>query len=66
LHAEQRILVSKDEDFLILAARPGDQGRLVWVRLGNCRNPALLASFDRSRQALLEALTSGQRVIEIR
>ena len=38
---EGRILVSKDEDFVYLSTRPGDAGRLVWVRLGNCRNAAL-------------------------
>jgi predicted nuclease of predicted toxin-antitoxin system len=63
---EGRIVVTKDEDFLLLATRPGDQGRMIWVRLGNCRNPALLAAFDRTRDALLRAIASGQRVIELR
>lgn len=30
-------MISKDEDLLFLANRPGDKGRLVWVRLGDCR-----------------------------
>lgn len=64
--ADERIVVSKDEDFLLLASRPGDRGRLIWVRLGNCRNAALLAAFDRTRDALLQAAASGQRVIELR
>jgi|SRR5580765_8761992 len=64
--AEQWVVVSKDEDFILLASRPGDAGRVVWVRLGNCRNAALLAAFDGARDALLQALTSGQRVIELR
>jgi len=63
---EGRIVISKDEDFVVLAARIGDSGRLIWVRLGNCRNVALLASFDRAREALLAAIDAGQRVIEIR
>jgi predicted nuclease of predicted toxin-antitoxin system len=63
---ENRIVVSKDEDFIFLANRPGDQGRLIWVRLGNCRNPALLAAFDRAREALLRALGTGQRIVELR
>lgn len=64
--AEDRIVASKDEDFLILASRPGDNGRFIWVRLGNCRNSALISSFDQAREAPLGAITSGQRVIELR
>ena len=64
--AEGRIVVSKDEDFLLLAARPCDAGRMIWVRLGNCRNVALLSAFDRTRDPLLRAIASGQRIIELR
>jgi predicted nuclease of predicted toxin-antitoxin system len=64
--AEDRIVVTKDEDFLVLARRPADRGRMIWVRLGNCRNAALLAAFDRMRDVLLQAIASGQRVIELR
>jgi predicted nuclease of predicted toxin-antitoxin system len=55
-----------DEDFVLLACRPGETGSLVWVRLGNCRNQSLIAAFDRVHDKLAEALASGQRVIEIR
>jgi len=64
--AHGQIVVTKDEDFLLLASRPNDTGRMIWVRLGNCRNPFLLAAFDRTREALLQAIASGQRVIELR
>jgi len=64
--ADVRIVISKDEDFLLLASRPGDLGRMIWVRIGNCRNPALLAAFDRTREPLLQAILSGQRIIELR
>jgi predicted nuclease of predicted toxin-antitoxin system len=60
------VVVSKDEDFVFLANRPSDRGRLVWVRLGNCRNAALVAAFDRTLDTVVEALASGQRIIEIR
>jgi predicted nuclease of predicted toxin-antitoxin system len=49
--AEDRIVVSKDKDFLLLASRPGDTGRMIWVRIGNCRNTALLPAFDRARHS---------------
>jgi predicted nuclease of predicted toxin-antitoxin system len=40
------IVISKDEDFLHLANRMGDTGRLLWVRIGNCRKQTLLQAFD--------------------
>jgi predicted nuclease of predicted toxin-antitoxin system len=64
--AAAQVVVSKDEDFVFLANRPGDAGRLVWVRLGNCRNPALLTAFDRVHDNLIRALESGERIVEIR
>ncbi|MCC6682107.1 MAG: DUF5615 family PIN-like protein [Phycisphaeraceae bacterium] len=59
-------LVSKDEDFVFLANRPGDTGRLIWVRLGNCRNAALIEAFDRMLDEMLKALSGDQRIVEIR
>ena len=60
------VVISKDGDFVALAARPGDVGRLLWVRLGNCRNLALLAAFDRLHDNIIAAFDAGQRIVEIR
>lgn len=62
----QIALISKDEDFIFLAAHPGDTGRLVWVRLGNCRNVPLLEAFDRAHDEIVFAFESDQRVVELR
>ena len=62
----KQIVVSKDEDFIYLANRPGDVGRLIWVRIGNCRNLALIAAFDRVHDDIVSAIESGQRIVEIR
>lgn len=64
--SQNRALVSKDEDFLHLANRPGATGAFVWVRLGNCRKQVLLAAFERALPALVTALDEGQRVVEVR
>lgn len=64
--SQGRALVSKDQDFLHLANRPGAVGAFVWVRLGNCRKQALLAAFERTLPALVAALEEGHRVIEVR
>jgi len=63
--SDARIIVSKDEDFLYLANQPGDAGRFLWVRLGNCRNDALLTAFDRSFDTIVAAFDSGQTVVEL-
>ena len=64
--AQERIIISKDEDFLYLASRPKATIRLLWVRLGNCRTPALLEAFDRLRPMIESSLEAGDRIIEIR
>jgi predicted nuclease of predicted toxin-antitoxin system len=60
------ILVSKDADFLHLANRPDEKGFLLWVRIGNCRNQALLNSFDLALPGLRTAFLSGDRIVELR
>ncbi|MEE4238145.1 MAG: DUF5615 family PIN-like protein [Anderseniella sp.] len=64
--AHGRVLVSKDQDFLHLATRPGLATPFVWVRLGNCRKQALLAAFDALLLQVLTALAEGRLVIELR
>ena len=63
--ADARIVVSKDEDFLYLANQSGDAGRFLWVRLGNCRNDALIAAFSSSSDTIVAAFDSGQSVVEL-
>jgi len=64
--SEGRVLISKDDDFAFLAKRPGDAGQLIWVRLGNCRNPVLIAAFDRTLASIEACLNAGQRIVEVR
>jgi predicted nuclease of predicted toxin-antitoxin system len=63
--SDARIIVSKDEDFLYLAKQPGATGGFLWVRLGNCRNDALLTAFARSLDTIVAAFDSGQTVVEL-
>ena len=64
--AQERIIVSKDDDFLYLASRPHAKIRLLWVQLGNCRTAALIAAFERHWPLIESALRAGDRIIEIR
>lgn len=63
--AEDRIVISKDEDFLYLANLSEVDGRFLWVRLGNCRNEALIAAFSKSLSTIVGAFDAGQRVVEL-
>lgn len=60
---EERIVVSKDEDFFHLANRSTDTGRLLWVRIGNCRRLTLLARFEAAWPGIQEAFAAGNRVV---
>jgi len=64
--AQDRIVVSKDEDFLYLASRPNAKLRVLWVQLGNCRTAALLDAFERHWPLIESAPKAGDRIIEIR
>ena len=64
--ADQIIVASKDDDFFLLANQAGATGRLLWVRVGNCRTQSLLARFAAAWPSIQGAFTSGQRIVELR
>jgi predicted nuclease of predicted toxin-antitoxin system len=64
--ANSLTLITKDEDFFQRASQPASPVQIVWVRLGNCRNSALLGAFESVLPQLEVALQAGNRVIEIR
>jgi len=63
---ENRVLLSKAQDFIFLAVQPGDTGRLMWLRVGNCRNEALLRSMNEAHERVIAAFESGRRIVEVR
>jgi predicted nuclease of predicted toxin-antitoxin system len=64
---EALIIVTKDDDFRLLADRlERIPPQVVWVRLGNCRKQALLTAFESVLPQLRTALESGERIVEIR
>lgn len=58
------ILVSKDEDFVLL--RLDGQFRLLWLRCGNTTNRALAAWLEQRWQRVTALLDEGQTFIELR
>lgn len=63
---EDRIVISKDEDFFLLASRPEDEGRLLWIRLGNCRTSDLITHINRNWSEITDAFVQNQRIVELR
>lgn len=58
-------LVTKDEDFVALAGRKPDGPRVVWIRIGNISNDALWRTIEPLLDEIVEALTSGERIVEV-
>jgi len=63
--AEGRILIPKDGDFLILATRPGDPGRLLWLRTGDCRTQDLLSRLNQDWDVIGAAFSEDQRIVDV-
>lgn len=62
--AQDEVLVSKDEDFLIL--RLPDCFALLWLRCGNTTNRALSGWMDERWDRAAELLGQGERLVELR
>jgi predicted nuclease of predicted toxin-antitoxin system len=58
-------IITKDEDFAVLAALGRCVAPVIWIRLGNCRTGALLGFFSGSLSLVVERIRSGEAVIEI-
>ena len=62
----QATVVTKDEDFASRAAMKTEGPAVVWVRVGNCSNDALLKWFEHLLPEIVTRLASGERLIEVR
>jgi predicted nuclease of predicted toxin-antitoxin system len=59
------VLVTKDEDFVVLAEREPIAAQVVWIRIGNISNVALWRAFDPLLGEIVQALEAGERIIEV-
>jgi predicted nuclease of predicted toxin-antitoxin system len=62
--ADGAVLVSKDEDFVVL--RLPDRFVLLWLRCGNATNRALAAWLEPSWARVEALLVAGERFVEVR
>lgn len=63
--AMRAVLVTKDEDFIVMRALDARGPAVVWVRLGNAKKQALLMRFNAVLPRIVAALERGETVIEI-
>jgi predicted nuclease of predicted toxin-antitoxin system len=63
---QQAVIVTKDEDFVELFRRQSSGPVIVWLRIGNAANTALLAWFLRILPAIVVRVEAGDRLIEVR
>jgi len=59
------VVVRRDSDFANFARQDRD-GRLVWLRVGNCANPDLIALFEATWGDVAARLEQGERIVEVR
>lgn len=62
------IIVTKDEDFVIrrVLSKDPHEPAVLWLRVGNVKNPVLTAWLNLHWTAIEEKLNSGEKLIEVR
>jgi predicted nuclease of predicted toxin-antitoxin system len=63
--ADKAIIVIKGEDFAMPAAEFGS-AKVLWVRVGNVSNPALITAFAAAWPQIEEFLQAGMTIVELR
>lgn len=54
------VIVTKDDDFLDLAAHYGPPPVVIWLKLGNCSNARVLAALQSQQVVIAEMVAAGQ------
>lgn len=63
--AHSAIIITKDEDFVLLRTFQQSAPSIIWIRIGNTTKRELLTHFSRAWPAILSALERGETVIEV-
>ena len=58
-------IITKDEDFIVLASFDPNGPPIVWVRLGNTTKQALLVWFEPLLPAIISSLAEGNKLVEL-
>ena len=60
------VILTKDEDFVVLSSTDPEGPAVIWVRLGNTTRKSLLRVFESAWPALREQLELGEKLVELR
>ena len=58
------VIVTKDDDFVLLHAQDAQGPRIILVRVGNVSNARLIEIFEQLWPSVVVALEAGDRLIE--
>lgn len=59
------VVLTKDEDFALLARRSDTAPVVVWLRVGNCSNAELRAWLEPRLPGISQLVEQGGRVVEV-
>ena len=60
------VIVTKDDYFARQSDAKGAPPQILWLRIGNCRNPALIETLSSAWLNIEAALERGERIVELR
>lgn len=63
---QRAVIVTKDADFAAMRARAGKGPAVVWLRMGNVTNDALIKAFLSALPEIVAAIAAGDAVVEVR
>ena len=58
-------VLTKDEDFVVLAGREPSGPQVVWIRIGNISNDALWRALEPLLDEIIRTLNAGERIVEV-
>lgn len=66
-HALQHgcVIITKDEDFADLSLLRSETTPVIWLRIGNCRKPALISTMEARWPQIEQKLAAGEQIIEV-
>jgi predicted nuclease of predicted toxin-antitoxin system len=59
------VLITKDEDFVVMRALDNKGPAVIWVRIGNTTRRALIERFSEALPDILASLERGHTIVEI-
>lgn len=62
---EQAVVMTKDNDFVVLLDRLGPPPQIIWVTCGNTSNARLKEVLSNTLPKALDLLTFGEKLVEI-